>query len=184
MALNTIPLPYGLRGISLIPFTDAGATTPGTAIDLPYARTLSFGEVEDFDQLRGDDSLVATHGQGPTIEWELESGGISLDAVKIFMGGTVTTTGSTPNQIKTYTKSITDVRPYFKIEGQAISDSGGDLHGKIYRAKMTDKLDGEFGDGVFYLTKAKGVGLGSLEASIVGKLWDFVQNETAVALPA
>jgi hypothetical protein len=184
VALTTIPLPYGLRGIALTPFTDVGATTMGTPIDLPYARTLSFGEVEDFDNLRGDDSLVAVHGQGPTLEWELESGGISLDAVKVFMGGSVTTTGSAPNQIKTYKKDIADVRPYFKAEGQAISDSGGDLHGVLYRCRMTDKLDGEFGDGVFYLTKGKGIGLGSLVPATLGDLYDFVQNETTVALPA
>lgn len=183
MALNTIPLPYGLRDVRLTPYTTAAADTLGTAVDLPYSRTFSFSEAEDFEELRGDDRLVATHGKGAQVEWELESGGISLEAYKAMAGGTVGTTGTTPNQIKTYSKLVTDVRPYFKAEGQAISDSGGDLHGIVYKCKVNGSLEGEFGDGVFWLTKAKGVGMASTLSGKIDYLYEFVQNETQTAIP-
>lgn len=184
MPLNTIPLPFGLRDIKLTPYTDMTATVlAAQSVDLPNARTLSFAEVEEFEDLRGDDSLVASHGSGPNVEWELEGGGVSLEAVAVMYGGAVSTTGVTPNQIKTLRKLVTDQRPYFRIEGQAISDSGGDLHCVIYRAKATDNLTGEFSDGQFFLTGASGKGFKNLVTGQTDRVWDWVQNETAVAIP-
>lgn len=174
-------LPFGLRDVKLTPLGANGAT-PGTAVDLPVSRTLSFSEDEDFEDLRGDDTLVASHGSGPTVSWDLEAGGISLEAYAVMAGGTVTSSGTTPAQKKTYSKAITDGRPYFKIEGQSINDNGGDFHCVIYRAKATESLEGEMADGSFWLTAASGKGYGSLEATPLGKVYDFVQNETAVAI--
>jgi hypothetical protein len=174
-------LPYGLRDVKITPL-GADGKTPGTPIDLPVARTFSFSETEDFEELAGDDQKQATHGAGPVVEWSLESGGISLEAYAAIAGGTVTTSGVTPAQVKTYKKKTTDVRPSFKVEGQAISDSGGDLHGIVYRAKADGSLEGEMAQGAFWLSSASGKGYGSLEAASLDELYDFVQNETAVAI--
>lgn len=183
MALDTIPLPYGLREIKLTPYTDDSATTlAGTSIKLPNARTLSFAETEDFEDLRGDDKLVASHGSGPQVEWELEGGGVSFEAVAAMYGGTVTETGVAPAQIKTLSKKATQSRPYFKVEGRAISDSGGDFHIVIYKCKATDNLEGELGDGQFFLTGASGIGMPSTMTASLDSLWDFVQNETATPI--
>lgn len=182
MPLNTIPLPYGLRDLRLRGFTDATATVAnGSGIDLPYAQTFSFSEAEDFEELRGDDSLVTTRGKGPAVDWEMQAGGISLPAYALMAGGLVTASGVTPNQINRYRKLTTDSRPFFKVEGQVISDSGGDFHGLLYRCRCTDDIGGEFGDGVFYLTKAKGRGLGSFEPAVLNALYDLVQNESVTA---
>lgn len=183
MALDTIPLPYGIRDIKLTGFTDATCTAyAASSVDLPNSRTLAFTEKEEFSQLRGDDKVVASHGNGPMVEWELEGGGISLEAVHLMYGGTITTSGSTPNQVKTLTKLEDQSRPYFKIEGQAISDSGGDLHCVIFRARATDDLSGEFKDGEFFITGASGEGYGSLVAANLKTVWAWVQNETATAI--
>jgi hypothetical protein len=53
----------------------------------------------------------------------------------------------------------------------------------IYRCKATDNLTGEFTDGSFFLTGASGIGLKSLVVADLNKVWAFVQNETAVAIP-
>src|SRR4051794_6860410 len=101
MPIGFTPLPYGLRDVRLYPLT---AETPGAGVDLPNGRTLTFAEAESFDELRGDDGLVAVHGKGPSVDWELEEGGISLAAVQVIYGGTITTTGTTPNQVQKFTK--------------------------------------------------------------------------------
>lgn len=180
-----IPLPYGLRDVKITPYTDFTATVlAGASIDLPNGRVFSFAETEDFEELRGDDSLVAVHGAGPVVNWELEGGGISLEAVRAMYGGTITLTGTTPNQVKRLRKLKTDQRPYFKVEGQMISDSGGDVHAVVWRCRATDDFTGSFQDGQFFLTGASGQGLGCLiVGSDFGVVWDIVQNETATAIP-
>lgn len=182
MALNTIPLPYGLRDVKLTPYTTDAGTTLGTAVDLPNSRTLSFSEAEEFTELRGDDKVVTTRGQGPSVEWELESGGISFEALKILAGGDIATTGTTPDQIKTFTKKVTDARPFFQIEGQVISDSGGDVHCVLPRCRVSGNIEGEFSDGEFFLTKCDGVALGSNITGAEDVLYEFIQNETATAI--
>lgn len=181
MPLTTHPLPFGLRDVKLKPIT--GVNTLGTAIDLPVARTFSFSETEEFEELQGDDVTAASHGSGPVVEWELESGGLPFEAFRAMAGGTVTESGTTPAQQKTYSKLATDARPYFQIEGQAISDSGGDVHGIVYRCKADGSLEGEFGNGAFFLLSASGKGYGdTVGETPTNKLYDFVQNETAVAI--
>lgn len=181
MALPAYAQPYGLRDVKLTPL-GADGSTPGTAVDLPASQTFKFSESEDFEDLRGDDKLIAQHGSGPVINWELESGGISLEAYAVMAGGTVTTSGTTPNIKKTYKKSALQQRPYFKAEGQAISDNGGDLHGIVYKCKATDDLEGEMADASFWVSSAGGIGLASTESGHTDDLYDFVHNETAVAI--
>jgi hypothetical protein len=183
MTLATKALPYGLRDVQLTPMGVDGAT-PGSPVDLPASQTLSFSETEDFEELRGDDTVQASHGSGPIVEWELESGGISLEAYAVMAGGSIVTSGVSPNVTKRYTKSINDARPYFKIEGRAVNDNGGDFHGIIYRAKADDSLEGELSDASFWITSASGKGYGSLEGATLGRVYDFVHNETETEIVA
>lgn len=179
-------LPFGLRDVKLIPYTDATATVlDDTLVDLPFSRTLSFTEAEDFEDLRGDDQLVTSHGSGPWVEWELEAGGISLEAWAVMSGGVVTVEGTGSTLAKTFRKKVTDIKPWFAIVGQSISDSGGDLHCIIYRAKVTDNLEGEFADQSFYLTAGSGKGFGSWRtdpADEYGTVYDFVHHATITAI--
>lgn len=177
MPLTTVPLPYGLRDVK-VAVLGAG-DTPGTLVDFPNARTLSFSEAESFEELRGDDGVVAVHGNGPTVDWELEGGGFSFDAVKALYGGTVTDTGTTPNQKRSFDKLDTDQRPYLKIEGQAISDSGGDFHVTLWKARATGELSGTLADAAFWLTSASGR---AIAKAADRKIYTITQNETAAAI--
>lgn len=190
MALGNT-LPYGLRDVKLIPYPDLAATTFGsTLIDLPVARTFSFNETEDFEDLRGDDQLQTSHGQGAQIEWELESGGLSFAAFSAIAGGQVIDSGISPNQVRRYRKKVTDQRPFFTLIGMSISDSGGDFQGIIYRARATDDLEHELGDGEFLTPGASGTGFPCKVSGMVGgvevldTVYDFVQRETIGSIAA
>jgi hypothetical protein len=186
-----IALPFGLREVKVAMYNDAAATTLGAYVKFPNARTLSFAEAEEFEDLRGDDALQASHGLGAEVEWELEGGGLPLEAVATMYGGEVTETGVTPNRVKTHRKFgpgggsawYHSQRPYFRIRGRSISDSGGDVWCVIYRAKATDNLEGELADGQFFLTGASGKGYFSKETATLNRVYDWVQNETETALP-
>jgi hypothetical protein len=174
-------LPYGLRDVKIASLGTDGATK-GTLVDLPNARTFSFSEGEEFQELRGDDKVVASRGSGPTVEWELESGGISLEALVVINGGSLEVTGTAPAEVRTYSKRTTDSRPYFFVEGQAISDSGGDFHVVLHRVKSTDNVEGELSDGEFWLTSAGGTAFGSLDAGSEDLIYEFVENSTVTAI--
>lgn len=178
MPLTNTPLPFGLRDVQIKVMTP-GSETLGASIDFPNSRTFSFSETTDSEELRGDDGVVAVHDLGSGVDWELEGGGISLEAVAAMYGGTIASSGVAPNQVKTYTKLDNDVRPYFQVEGQAISDSGGDFHVTLFKAKATGELSGELADGSFWLTGASGRAIGRQSDR---KLYEFVQNETVTAI--
>lgn len=184
MSLGT-SLPFGLRDVKLVAYPSLAATAFGTtAVDLPNAQTFSFTEAEEYVELRGDDKLVTSHGQGAQLDCDLESGGISIDAYKIVNGGTIIESGVTPNQVKRYRKKVTDQRPFFTVIGQSISDSGGDLHAVVYRARATGDISGEFADGAFFIPASSITGFPCLVSGLVDgneildTLYDFVQHET------
>lgn len=190
MALGN-SIPYGLRDVKLIKYPTLAATTFGSVlVDLPVSRTFSFNDTEEFQELRGDDTLVTSHGQGATVEWELESGGISFEAYAILAGGTITESGISPNQVKRYRKKTTDQRPFFVVIGQAISDSGGDFKPVIWRCRTTDDIEGELTDGEFFIPSASGTGFGCLVSGtvagseILDSVYDFIQSETVTSITA
>lgn len=168
--------PFGLRDVKIAPIAVDG--TVGTLVDLPNAQTFSFSETEDYSTLRGDDKDVAKRGAGPTVEWSLESGGISLEAYAVINGGVLTTSGTGSTLKKSYKKKANDARPYFYCEGQAISESGGDFHARVYKCIADDSLEGEFADGEFWVTSCSGTGIGDADDN----LYDFEENATATAI--
>lgn len=175
-------LPYGMRDLKMVEYDAAGLVLGSVTIDLPNMQTLSFSETEEYTELRGDDRVVAIRGQGALVEWELEAGGLDFRAWEVLTGGTVILTGIAPNRKWTLRKRSTDTRPYFRLEGRVISDSGGDVHCVIYRCRANDTVEGEFADGEFFVTSASGQGLPLLDEAN-DLIYDMVINETAVQIP-
>lgn len=184
-------LPYGLRDVKLIKYPTLEAVAFGTSlVDLPNAQTMSFSDNEEYSELRGDDKVVTSHGQGSSVEWELESGGISFAAYAILNGGVVVESGVAPNQVKRYRKYVTDQRPFFTGIGQSISDSGGDFHGILFLCRATGEISGELTDGEFLVPSSSGTAFPCrVEGDIDGEpvqdaLYDFLQHETITAITA
>lgn len=181
--IATTALPYGVRDCKITLYTDSAGTILGTAsIDLPNMQTFSFSETEEFQELRGDDRVVTTRGQGAQVEWSLEAGGVALRVWAALTGGEVIESGVTPNRTITVRKKSSDNRPFFRLEGQAISDSGGDVHAIVYRCRSNSNIEGSFSDGEFFITSASGLGLPLMDEDF-DLLYDFVQNETRTAIP-
>ena len=165
--------PFGLRDIKL---TNIGGTTQ---VDLPSAQKMTFSERLTSGELRGDDVTKSIVAITDALEWELEAGGISLEAYAIMTGRTLVSAGTTPSRTVTMTAVAGDNYPYFKIYGKSVGDiSTDDIHVLVYKAKLTSPLEGEFSDTNFFVTKCAGVAIDNGT-----KIFDIVQNETAAALP-
>jgi hypothetical protein len=172
-----------MRDCKLTPYEDEGGQTLGdVSFDLPNMQTFSFSETEEFQELRGDDRTVTTRGRGAQVEWSLEAGGYNIDIWAILTGGQIIEEGLAPNRRVIMRKFSTASRDYFRMEGQAISDSGGDVHSIVYRCRSNDSIEGTFADGEFFITSASGAGLPLLEDNF-DLLYDHIQNETVTAIP-
>ena len=176
-------LPYGIRQIRLTPYLDAqGTCLADVSYPLPVAMTLGFSETEQYDELRGDDVLVAVHGRGPQVDWSLEAGGMNMTCWSLLSGGMVIEEGVAPTRVTRMRKSGDDLRPYVRIDGRAISDSGGNLKTRIYRAKANGRLQADLRGGAFQTSRIDGIGL-----PMVGDggrwLYEFIHDETDSAIP-
>ena len=87
--------PYGLNDVKL--YDDDGTNE----VDLPVSATLKFTPRVGSGELYGDDGLQAVAGSVEALEWELEAGGISLEAWAKLSGLSVTEAGTTPNRTMT-----------------------------------------------------------------------------------
>lgn len=182
MSVPDTALPYGIRDLK-VKVIAPGTGVRGSAIDVPHVQTFEFTEAEEFSTLRGDDKRAAVHGNGPVVNWSISHGGLNFEAYKAMIGGSIVTDGVTPNVKSTYKKQGGDSRPYFQAEGQSISDSGGDVHGIVYRCKVTGDVSGTWEDGEFWVTELEGEGIPESElAANLDDLYDFVHNETAAAI--
>lgn len=175
-------LPYGVRDIKLTQYQDALGMVLGTSsVDLPYIQTLNFSEAEEFSELRGDDKLITTRGRGSMVNWDLESGGLPIAAWAVMTGGTVIERGLTPNREIELQKKATQSRPWFRIDGKIISDSGGDVLVRIYRCRANGDISANFTDGEFQTSSVTGVGYPLLDDSN-DLLYSIFRRESASQL--
>ena len=157
-------LAYGARDCKLTEYLDASGMVLGpSSVDLPYLQHLNFTEAEEFAELRGDDKLVTTRGKGSQVNWDLEAGGISTAAWAVITGGSVIESGLAPNRIIELRKRATQTRPYFRIDGKILSDSGGDILVRIYRCRANGDIQANFQDGEFQTSQISGLGLPLLD---------------------
>lgn len=143
--------PYGLHRVWITPYLDTDGTILGpVSYRLPIAQTLAFTESEDFDTLDGDDkSAVAIQGKGATVDGSLEAGGLDLMTYSIISGAQLIESGVEPNVKRVVRKKGSDARPYFRVEGQVLSNGGGDNVARIFRCKANGKIQADMKYGTF-----------------------------------
>lgn len=178
----TDALPYGVNDVKLTGYTDAlGMVLGSVSVDLPYIQTLNFTEAEEFSEMRGDDKLITTRGRGSNVNWDLESGGLPIAAWSLMTGGSVVETGLTPNRVVELRKKATTNRPWFRIDGKIISDSGGDVLVRIYRCRANGDVTANFTNGEFQTSSVTGVGYPLLDDTN-DLIYSIFRRETTKAI--
>ncbi len=161
---------YGLRQVALYNADGTGKVTLPAALMMHVTPLLQSARFEADGRLVGASSFVAG------AEWELEGGGISLEALAKLTGDAAATAGSTPNRTLTLSAAAGDAMPYIRIAGRAVAVDAGDVFCRLYRCKV-EALEGTFRDWEFWVTYAQGVAV-----SDGTRVFEFVQQETAAAL--
>ncbi len=145
--------PYGLSRIWITGYVDTdGTILANTSYRLPIARTMAFSENEDSDTLDGDDkAAVAIQGKGATVSGTLEAGGIDMMCLSIISGAQLIESGIEPNVKRVLRKRSSAPRGYFRAEGQAISNGGGDNVLRVFRCKANGKISFDMKYGTFVI---------------------------------
>lgn len=158
-----------------------GSPTYGTSIDVPGIKSVGISGDINSVELRGDGQRLdqASKLAGITVTFEFAK--MDLDLLAATIGGTVADSGTTPNQLATWTLLGTDNLNYFGFEAQT---KGVDTIGG----------DGHFAIGKLILTSFPSLGMAeedyqtfSMEAAAIpllsnGKYITTSLNETAVAI--
>jgi len=160
------------------------APTYSTSVNLNGSTKLQVSPKTETKKLHGDSQLLDVYQRTTEVEINVEFALLSLQALKVMMGGSYTSTGVTPDQTTTYSLKGTDTAPpYFKLEGRwtYAGEGIGDAHVVLYKCKATDLPDIEINDanGNFGTVKMKGIALPCVSNS---SWFDIVLNETRTAI--
>ena len=161
--------PFGLREVKLYNADGSGALALPAVLMMHVTPTILAETFKANGVVIGASSFITG------AEWELEAGGISLEAIAKLTGLTATQVGSTPNRTLTLTGNAETQFPYLRIYGRSVADAG-DIHCRMYRCKVT-ALEGTFRQKEFWVTYVKGVAVDNGSGVL-----EFVQHETAAAL--
>ena len=163
-------VPFGLRQIAL--YDSAGANK----VLLPAALMLHVTPLLQSARFEADGRMVGAASFVTGAEWELEAGGISLEAFAKLTGLAATSAGSAPSRTLTLSADAGAQFPYLRIAGRAVAAEGGDVYARLYRCKV-EAMEGTFREGEFWVSFAKGVAVSNGTVA-----FEFVQQETVAAL--
>jgi len=164
---------------------DSGSSpTYSSSVDVQGVVKIGISPKVENKKLYGDNKLLDIWSKTTEVEVDVECAVLSLDAMKIIQGGSVTASGTSPNQKQTYSLKGNDAAPgYFKIEGQWLyAGSGvGDVHIVLYKVKVTEPPSYEVqgADGNFGTVRFKGIAIPCLSNN---NWYDVVINETATPI--
>lgn len=90
--------------------------------------------------LRGDNTFLDTDSVLEALEFDVDIAKVSLDAIGIMLGGTVTDTGTTPNQHTSWSLLTQPVFSYFRLEARCYTADfpSGDIHIICNKVKAAD----------------------------------------------
>jgi hypothetical protein len=187
MALSHVTKMFAVEDAKIYKMTAdpaGGTTTYGTAVDVPGIKSVTIsGDIEN-KELRGDNTLLDSNSvlTGLSVAWE--NAKLSTAVLEILLGGATVDSGTTPNQIATYTLLNSDVLSYFKFEAKSPTGGSdavtGDIHFIFPKCIVSEFGDLGLAEEDYQLTSGAAKCLQPLGTG--GKRMQVVINETAAAI--
>lgn len=171
MAISFGQVVFGLREVKIYSADGSGA------LAFPVAMMLHFTERFQTEEYYVEDVLVGVRTFPVGLDWEVEAGVLDLAVYAKLTGRSTIAAGTTPNRTVTLDGYASNDFPYVRISGRSADDATGDVHCRIFKAKLT-ALEGTMRNGQFWVSSAAGVAIAD---SVLG-VFEFVQHETAVVL--
>lgn len=187
MAITRETVTYNLDDAKIRPLlTDpvGGSPTYGSSIDIPVIQSHTAQAELVSAELKGDAKIVDVYSKTEKFTGQVRHGAISFDALAVLLGGTASTSGSSPTQQQKFSLKGADIPGYFMLESQikyvggAEAGIGADLHPKLHKVKIT-------GLSVEYANESHAVvsfDYMAIPLQSTDDLIEWVKNETAVAI--
>lgn len=114
----------------------ATAPTYGTElVDIPGIASVNLDPNINSNELKGDAKVIAKKGNTDRFNISATYGRLSLDALVIFFGGTITDV-PTPSSVK-WALAGTNSLPYFQAQAQFLYNEVQDAHLKAWKCQAT-----------------------------------------------
>ena len=165
--------PFGLREVKITPVGVA-------VVALQVERVMSFTPRYDTGELEGADIITDVASRMIGYDWEIEEGGVPLGLLQGILGGTLTSSGTTPNQAYYWERGAAHTALYFKAQGRAIAEDAGDIEVTLYKCKVTGNPEVRMEKGNFIVSNLTGVGIA--DTATGDKFFTVTQKETAAAI--
>lgn len=182
MTLSKQTIVLGIDDAKIFELTEdsASALTYGSAVDVPGIQNIQLSPSFTEKGLKGDEKIMDYYIKLDLIHWSLHSAKVSLDVLSILEGGSITSSGTTPNEVHTYTVKDSSIPKYFKLEAKANYSAGevGDFHLRLYKCKA-NSVEVQYSTQDYAIISASGI---AIPTTNNGNIKDYVINETAAAI--
>ena len=181
----TLPKESGLLGLDDVKIFEvtadtAGGLTYGSAVDVPGMQNIDLAPNYINKPLMQDEEIDGYYSKLQSVHWSFANAKVSLDVLNILEGGSLSSTGTTPNEKHTFTLSDDSEPKYFKLEGKInySTEAIGDFHLVLYKCKALSVQVGYRAQN-YAIVAASGIAVPTVYDR---KIRDFVVNETAAAI--
>jgi hypothetical protein len=162
---------------------DGGAATYATIIDVPGIKAATLNWTIETKVLRGDNKKLDEQSKLVDLGIEVDHAKLQLDVLAILIGGTVTDSGTTPNQKVSYDLLGASNGSYFGFEAKTPTDGidiiGGDGHFVLHKLRASNVKDYGFAEEDY---KTVGFSAGASPRIADDKWLQIVMNETQLAI--
>jgi len=119
-------LPYGMTDLYGERLDSSDTPVTGSGVRLTSGQTMDVTINEDQTDEEGYGVVVGTVYSATSADLSIQAAGVDLDFQALITGGTVATSGSSPNVVQTLDIGVEgQARPYCKITGRALGNNGG-----------------------------------------------------------
>ena len=182
MALSKQSVILGVDDVKIFEVTEDSSTALnyGSAVDIPGIQRIDLSPNFTEKGLKGDGKILDYFIQLDTIGFSFDSAKMDLDALAILEGGTLTTSGTSPDEVHTYSVSADSTPKYFKLEGKADYTGGaaGDFHFTLFKCRA-NSVSVEYKTQDYAIVSATGI---AIPTTNDGKIKEYQVNETAAAI--
>lgn len=130
MATSTVSLSYGVTDAKVAVITadpEGGSPTYASSVDIPGITKVNIKIALSKKVLRGDNKVLATQVIITGVTADVEFAKNSLDLLAAMLSGTVTTSGTTPNEVANWALTDTSTAQPFRL--QAVNAAADPVNG-------------------------------------------------------